>query len=113
MQLKQTAVAIIPCIDLDQTQRFYQQLGFTVTSNYDAHGYRIFHDLKGASVHLTRAEPGWVVPERNAHVLYLYSEDVETLAAHFSCPAEVKPWGLREFAVSDPNGLLVRVGWPE
>lgn len=111
MKPKHSAVAIIPCSDLDASQAFYERLGFAVTSIYDAHGYRILHDPHGASVHLTRVEPGWIDPERNTHGLYFYSENVEALAADFGCRAEAKPWGLREFAVSDPDGTLVRVGW--
>lgn len=113
MALKHTAVAIIPCNDLDESQAFYERLGFSVRSNYEVHGYRILDDEQGASVHLTRVDPGWVTPDRNAFGLYFYSEDVDALAARFNCTGTAMPWGLREFAVSDPNGTLVRVGWPE
>ena len=106
------AVAIIPCNDLDASQAFYEQLGFRATSVYDTHGYRILHDAGGASIHLTAVEPGWVVPERNAHGLYVYSREVDALAARFGQRADLKPWGVKEFAVSDPSGLQVRVGWP-
>jgi catechol 2,3-dioxygenase-like lactoylglutathione lyase family enzyme len=112
VEYEHSAVAIIPCSDLDATQAFYEKLGFAATSAFDAHGYRILHDSKGASVHLTRVAPGWVDPERNAHGLYFYSENVEALAASLGLRAETKPWGLREFSVSDPDGTLVRVGWP-
>ena len=112
MNPRHSAVAIIPCNDLDESQAFYERLGFLPTSVYPAHGYRILHDSQGATVHLTRAEPGWVVPGRNAHGVYFYSKDVETLAAGFGLSAEAKPWGLKELALSDPDGTLVRVGWP-
>ena len=113
MTLMHRAVAIVPCSNLGDSQGFYEQLGFTVTSDYAAHGYRILDDARGASVHLTRVERGWIVPERNAYGLYLYTEDVEALAARFGCTADLKPWGLREFALSDPDGTLVRIGWSE
>ena len=112
MEPKHSAAAIIPCNDLDESQAFYERLGFAVTADYPLHGYRILHDPRGASLHLTRTEPGWVIPERNAYGLYFYSDEVEELAATFGCAAQRMPWGLREFAVSDPNGTLVRVGWP-
>jgi catechol 2,3-dioxygenase-like lactoylglutathione lyase family enzyme len=112
VEFKHSAVAIVPASDLDASQSFYERLGFTATSVYDAHGYRILHDSNGASVHLTRVQPGVVDPHRNAHGLYLYSEDIEALAARMGCRAQTKPWGLREFAISDPDGTLVRVGWP-
>ena len=112
MEIEHSAVAIIPCNDLDLTQQFFARLGFKATSIYPHQGYRILHDEHGASLHLTFTELGWVVPERNAHGIYLYSPDVESLAKEFCVVADIKPWGLTEFAVSDPNGLLIRVGWP-
>ena len=60
MEIKQAAVPIIPSNDLDATQAFYERLGFGLTSNYAAHGYRILHNGAGASVHLTRTEAGWI-----------------------------------------------------
>lgn len=108
---KRSAAAIIPCNDLGETQAFYEKLGFTAVAVYEAEGYRILHDRGGAAVHLTRAGPGRVDPDRNPFGVYLYSPDVDALAARFGAKAEAKPWGLREFALSDPNGTLVRVGW--
>lgn len=109
---KHSTVAIIPCNDLDDSQAFYERFGFVATAIYEAHGYRILRDAEGASVHLTRAAPGWVLPERNPFGIYIYSPDVDALAVEFGREAEARPWGLREFAVSDPSGTLVRVGWP-
>ena len=110
--MKHSAVAIVPSEDLDRSQAFYEQLGFELTSDYPMQGYRILHDAKGASVHLSRVDPGWVDPERNSHGLYFYAENIDALAEAFDRRPETKPWGLREFAVSDPSGLLVRIGWP-
>lgn len=112
MDIKHSAVAIVPCNDLDASQAFYEKLGFGATSIYPHHGYRILHDPKGASIHLTRVDPERVVPERNAHGVYFYTEEVEALAAAMGCRIERKPWGLIEFALSDPSGTLVRIGWP-
>lgn len=113
MEFSHRAVAIVPCSDLDRSQAFYERLGFALTSNYEAQGYRILHDARGASLHLTKVDPGRVDPERNAHGIYFYSEDVDSLATASGCRAQARPWGLREFAVSDPDGTLVRVGWPD
>lgn len=107
-----TAVAIVPCRDLDASQAFYARLGFEATSVYPEHGYRILHDRRGASIHLTRAAPGSVVPEHNAHGIYFYTDEVAAPAASPGCRAELKPWGLIELALSDPDGTSVRVGWP-
>ena len=69
-------------------------------------------------LHLTAAADGWLVPGRNPFGLYFYMEDVDAWATVFRAEIlgknapEDKPWGMYEFAVSDPDETLVRVGWP-
>lgn len=116
MALDHMAVAILPCNDLAASQVFYERLGFVLAAD---HGdYRILEDGRGWHLHLRTAEPGSVVAERNAHGLYLYVEDVDRVADRVreliieGGAPEVKPWGMYEFAVSDPDGLLVRIGRP-
>lgn len=111
MDIRHRAVAILPCRDLEASTAFYGRLGFAVVSDYPHHGYRILEDGGGASVHLTRVAPGSIDPNRNAHGVYFYCERVAELAAIMGGQAEARPWGLVEFAVSDPDGTLVRVGW--
>ena len=115
--------AIVPCNDLDASEAFYNRLGF-IRSEADRNrpdgnnDYRMLSDGKGGDVHLTKAVPDWLIKGRNPFGLYLYTEDVDALAARF--PGEVlekqgashKPWGMYEFALSDPDDTLVRVGWP-
>lgn len=111
-------VAILPCRDLDVSERFYARLGFARDPGRETwqDSYRMLSRPDGARLHLRLAEDGWVVPERNPFGLYLYAEDVEALAAVVS--AEIiggdgpRPtsWGMLEFALSDPDGALVRVG---
>jgi len=113
--------AILPCNDLDASEAFYNRLGFFQPvgqeDSYD--GYRMLSDGEGGHLHLTEAVEGWLVPGRNPFGLYLYVEDVDAMAAAFSdeiveeekCPTH-KPWGMYEFALSDPDETLVRVGWP-
>lgn len=108
------AVAIIPSNDLDASAAFYARLGFRVAAD---HGhYRILEDGRGWHLHLTHS-PGWPPHvEANPFGLYLYAEDVDAVAdgvreliIEKGAP-HVKPWGTYEFAVSDPTGVLVRVG---
>ena len=67
-------------------------------------------------LHLTDAVEGWLVPGRNPFGLYLYTDDVDALAARFKGETlerhgpEQKPWGMYEFSLSDPDETLVRVG---
>jgi hypothetical protein len=115
--------AILPCNDLDASEAFYSRLGFARTgSERPADGepdtYRILADGRGAALHLTDAVKGWLVPGQNPFGLYLYSEDVDALAAEFAGETlerggpEHKPWGMYEFSLSDPDQTLVRIGWP-
>ena len=110
MSGSQMLVAILPCNDLDASEAFYTRFGFTRRSGPD--DYRMLANNAGAELHLTSAVEGWLVPGRNPFGLYLYSEDVEMFAERFGKRAEHMPWAMYEFAVSDPDETLVRVGWP-
>jgi hypothetical protein len=112
-------VAIVPCNDLDASEAFYRRLGFQRADGHRHAEYRILADDRGGRLHLTSTVEGWVVPERNPFGVYLYSEHVDALAAEVreliieehKAP-EHKPWGMYEASLSDPNGTLVRIGWP-
>jgi hypothetical protein len=73
---------------------------------------------EGRHLHLTDAVKGWLVPGRNPVALYLYRENIDFLANKFKYELagkqgpEDKPWGMYEFALSDPDHTLVRIGWP-
>jgi predicted lactoylglutathione lyase len=83
--LKHSVVAVIPCNDLDISEAFYNRLGFVRPDG-----------------------------ERPADA----AEDTDEAAAAFAGELiekegpEKKPWGMYEFSLSDPDGALVRVGWP-
>ena len=118
-----TLTAILPCNDLDASEAFYNRLGFSRPDGDrpapgEADTYRILSDSQGAALHLTDAVEGWLIPGRNPFGLYLYSEEVDRLAAAFkgeilekAGPSD-KPWGMYEFALSDPDETLLRIGWP-
>jgi len=113
--------AILSCNDLDASERFYSRLGFVRTHRPapgEADSYRLLSNGSGGYLHLTDAVGGRLVPGRNPFGLYLYTEEVDALAAEFRDETigkhapEDKPWGMYEFALSDPDQTLVRVGWP-
>jgi predicted enzyme related to lactoylglutathione lyase len=114
-----TVVAILPGNDLDLSERFYGRLGFTrieSSVSKESPTYRMLTNGNG-QLHLTATDEGWLVPGRNPFGLYFYMEDVDTWAKEFRDEIlgkgpEEKPWGTYEFAVSDPDQTLVRVGWP-
>lgn len=108
------AFAIIPSSNLDASEAFYRRLNFKVVSDYGH--YRILEDGRGWHLHLTLAA-GWPNNiEENPFGLYLYVDDVDTIAdavrdliIEEGAP-HAKAWGTYEFAVIDPSGLLVRIG---
>ncbi len=106
--------AVLPAADLDHSTTFYARLGFRVDAD---HGdYRLLSTALGATLHLRR--DAGVDRLANPCGVYLYAADVEALGAAFVGEtiepggAEAKPWGMTEFSLSDPDGALVRVGWP-
>ena len=107
-----TLIAILPCNDLDASERFYARLGFSRGIKPGDPDYRLLSNSAGGHLHLTAAVSGWLVSGKNPFGLYLYVEDVDALARAFQKRAEDKPWGMYEFALSDPDETLVRIGWP-
>ena len=103
-------VAIIPCNDLDKSEIFYCKLGFKRDGWDD--GYRIMVDGGGAEIHLQAAVKGWLISGRNPFCIYYTTQNVEELAAFFGKKPEEKEWAMYEFSISDPDGTLVRIGWP-
>ena len=113
--------AILPCNDLDVSERFYARLGLVRCADERPSAsvpdtYRMLSDGRGAQLHLTYAVEDWLVPGRNPFGLYLHIKDVDRLAARFAgeivAGPQHQPWGMYEFALSDPDQTLVRVGWP-
>lgn len=107
---------ILPCNDIAASQAFYERLGFAVTGGDAA--FRFMADGNSWEIILRPAEPGWVIPDRNSHGLFLFCDDVDAVAARVrdiivekGAPHR-KPWGTYEFAVGDPDGVLVRIGRP-
>jgi catechol 2,3-dioxygenase-like lactoylglutathione lyase family enzyme len=112
------AIPILPSRNLAETLEFYRRLGFD--GFVHSHGdYAIL--LRGTlELHFT-AHPR-LDPRTSAHACYLRVANVDAIYWEFSQAnlpregvprqdtLENKPWGMREFAVVDPDGNLVRVG---
>jgi hypothetical protein len=79
---------ILPCNDLDASERFYNRLGFVRPESQrptrgEPDTYRMLSNGKGGYLHLTDAMEGWLMPGRNPFGLYLYLEDVDAAAHEF------------------------------
>ena len=104
-----------------ETRTFYEGLGFVATGWWPSEfgGYAI---LKRGDLEMHFFSYSDLSPLTNYAGCYWRVNDVEVL--HAGCVGtglptagtprltsiEEKPWGMREFALVDPNGNLIRVG---
>lgn len=115
------AIPILPARDLNETRAFYERLGFRTVGWWPREfgGYAIL--VRGDLImHFFAFEE--ISPDQNYAQCYWRVQDVDALYAECHAaglpssgtprlvPVENKPWGTREFSMSDPNGNLVRVG---
>ena len=111
---------ILPSRDLDRTAAFYGRLGFDVGVRIDPpeNPYMILY-IGDLWLHFFAHEGD---PARSDAMCYLHLDDPDAWAARLRAlelPAtgiprfedvEDKPWGMREFALVDPDGTLLRGG---
>jgi catechol 2,3-dioxygenase-like lactoylglutathione lyase family enzyme len=113
------AIPILPCRSVAATVAFYRRLGFEGGAHASDERYAILH--RGpVELHFFAHED--LVPADSFAGCYLRVSDVEGVHRAFAAAQlpragiprmdalEDKPWGLREFAVVDPDGNLLRVG---
>jgi len=119
MQPPDLAIPILPSRSVSATVVFYASLGFEGGANEFDSNYAI---LRRGTVELHFFTHKKLVPAESSAGCYIRVADVE--AFYNSCLAsrlpssgiprmerlEDKPWGMREFAVIDPEGNLLRVG---
>jgi catechol 2,3-dioxygenase-like lactoylglutathione lyase family enzyme len=118
-----TAIPTLPSRDFDATVAFYGSLGFTEAARWAAE-YLI---LMRGSVELHFFEDRAVDPYTSNAGCYLRIADAWTLWDEWAAagvplghrgiprlqgPPSATDYGLREFALIDPDGSLLRVGAP-
>lgn len=113
------AIPILPARSMEATVAFYRRLGFDVRVASPTGDYAIA--VRGTlEVHFFLHKA--LVPRESAFGCYFRVHDVDTLFEAFAAiglphdgiprltPPEDKPWGMREFALVDENGTLIRIG---
>lgn len=107
-------VPIVPAREFQRSIAFYQALGFQADL-YDGGLEYCFLHIDGCTVHLRKAGPREFTD--NPGGLYVYVDDADAFHARLIAngitplgPPKDCPWRCREFAVSDPDGLLIRIG---
>lgn len=108
---------ILPARDMAETERFWQSLGFDTV--YRDASYLLMK-REGAEVHFFH-HPA-LDPASCDHGAYLRPSDIDALDGEWAAlgladrgiprleRANDKPWGMRELALLDPNGNLIRAG---
>ena len=115
-------IPVLPSSDLAGTRSFYEGLGFSMVSHFPGE-YLVVRHSAGIEIHFFVAHPGHD-PGRNDHGCYIRFSDegdcdrlYEQWATAGASDGIVHPpvdtdYGLREFAIIDPEGNQLRVGSP-
>lgn len=102
--------------DMDETLEFYRTLGFRLTGSYPTRSDPTWAEVQRDSVTLQfHTEPPQGTPASPvcSGTFYLFPESVTDLAEElrgkvdFVWGPEVMEYGMREFAVQDPNGYYL------
>ena len=115
------AIPILPARDLAETRAFYERLGFRATGWWPEAfgGYAILargdlevHFFAWRDVPLAENYAGcyWRVSDADRLHADAAASGLPPSGIPRVTAIEDKPWGMREFAVVDPNGNLVRIG---
>jgi catechol 2,3-dioxygenase-like lactoylglutathione lyase family enzyme len=119
MQPYDLAIPTLPCRSVSEIVAFYKRLGFEGGAHESNSEYAI---LRRGAVELHFFTYRELMPAESAAGCYIRVLDVETIYRSFSSSQlprtgiprmdalEDKPWGLREFAIVDPDGNLLRIG---
>ena len=119
MQPYDLAIPTLPCRSVNATVGFYKRLGFEGGAHESNSEYAI---LQRGAVELHFFTHKELVPAESSAGCYIRVLDVENIYRSLSScqlprtgiprmdTLEDKPWGLREFAIVDPDGNLLRIG---
>lgn len=118
MQPYDIAIPTLPSRSLSDTLAFYRRLGFD-GKIHSCGGYAI---LVRETVELHFFTHRELRPAESSAGCYIRVSDVESVYRAFTLAElprkgiprqdviEDKPWGMREFAIVDPDGNLLRIG---
>lgn len=118
-QVGVTSTPTLPVVDMAEAAVFYERAGFSVRLYADEDGDGgegvAFVEYDGQSVFDLDAAPG-MDPTANRAGCYLIAPDADEWHARMSedglpvSNIDDRPWGMREFTLTDPSGNHVRIG---
>jgi hypothetical protein len=105
------AAPVLPCLDLVKTMRFYQQLGF---ETFMYNGYLIAN-YQRAELHFWETTDSYLANHSGCYIHVQQIEDFYQAYKQFNIihpqgHLETKSWGMKEFAIIDNSGNLIRFG---
>jgi catechol 2,3-dioxygenase-like lactoylglutathione lyase family enzyme len=112
-------IPILPARDLDATSEFYRQLGFRQTGRWPEYLTLAREELELHFFPCPEIDPettiaGCYMRVRDADALHdeFAAAGLPSWESGFPCLSvvETTDYGMREFAVTDPDGNLMRVG---
>lgn len=115
------AIPTLPSRSLTNTIRFYHALGFSAKSFEPDNPYAI---LRRGDIEIHFFSHPDLNPAASHAGCYIRVSDADVLYQHFQAAAlpskgipridalQDKPWGMREFAIVDEDGNLLRIGQP-
>ncbi len=119
MQPDDLAIPTLPCRSVSVTVEFYNRLGFEGGAHDFNSEYAI---LKRGAIEIHFFTHNELVPAESSAGCYIRVLDVESVYRSI-CASQLprtgiprmdtledNPWGLREFAVVNPDGNLLRIG---
>jgi len=105
-------------LDLDGTRSFYERLGFCLSGGGTLSGW-IELSRNAAVIQFYHDPPiGTSAAPSMSGTIYVHVDEVDTLSAAlaessvFEWGPETMDYGMREFAVRDPNGYLLAFAAP-
>ena len=115
-QVEGQVIPTLPARDIEQTVAYYEALGFDLVAKYPGEQTYAIVRRDDAELHFYEFP---VDPKENLAGCYLRIGDADALHAEWMAagieilqPLTETDYGLREFAISDPNGNLLKVGSP-
>lgn len=108
--------AFVPASNFELSKQFYQDVGFTLASEYDGIAYLRFNNVSFL------LQNYYVKELADNFMMHLLVENVDAwwskiqeanIAGKYNVkilPIEQQLWGMRDFVLYDPSGVLWRIG---
>lgn len=119
MQEHDLAIPILPCRSVESTKAFYGQFGFDGKIWGAPHFYATLrrdtveiHFFTHADLDPAESSAGCYIRVQNVDCIYqtFAKANLPKAGIPRMDDLENKPWGMREFAIVDPDGNLIRIG---